>query len=161
MSTTHFEKVTDVLESEEQQAVQALLDDSETVFWVDWREEDESIANYCEGILQTGSLKAELIDVDTDEGFELHLYYNSRDIKVPLTFSPQDRHITLCSLNEVLQPDFEVRFVTASNGSDTLAFVPLPVSTWQELEEGYGDRIQKHFYRISPKPNLFTDPLPF
>lgn len=159
--SANLQLIRNVLESGGEQAVEKLLDDRSTCFWVDWREEDDSIVRYCEDILETGSLSAEFIDVDTDEGSELHIYYKGRDLKVPLTFSPQDRHITICSLNEILHPDYEVRFFTASNGMDTLAFVPLPGTSWEELVKQYGAAVSEHFYRILPKPNLFTDPLPF
>lgn len=158
---TNLRLITNVLESGDGQAVDDLLDDRSTCFWVDWREEDDAIARYCERILETGSLSAEFVDVDTDEGTELHIRYKGKDLKVPLTFSPQDRHITLCSLNEILHPDFEVRFFTASNGMDTLNFVPLATASWEALEKQYGAALSEHFYKILPKPNLFTDPLPF
>lgn len=159
--SANLQLIANVLESGDGPAVEELLDDRNTCFWVDWREEDDSIARYCEGILETGSLSAEFVDVDTEEGCELHLYYKGKDLKVPLTFSPQDRHITICSLNEILHPDYEVRFFTASNGMDTLTFVPLASMSWEELEKQYGAAVGGHFYKILPKPNLFTDPLPF
>jgi hypothetical protein len=150
-----------VLEDPTPETIETLLQDEETVFWVDWREDDDAIPNYCESILQTGQLSGELINVDGDPGFEIYVRYNDKRVKVPLTVSPADRHITLCSLNEALAPDYEVRFCIDSNGSDTLAFLPLAASTWAELDEGYGERVAQHFYRIAPRPNLFTEALEF
>ena len=144
-----------------QESIEALLENEQTVFWVDWRHEDEEIANDCEAILQTGRLSGELVETDADPGFEIYICYKDKRVKVPLTVSPQDRHITLCSLNEALAPDYEVRFCIDSNGSDTLAFLPLPTSTWAELEGRYGGRVDERFYKIASRPNLFTDPLPF
>jgi hypothetical protein len=111
--------------------------------------------------MQTGELSGELVEIDDDPGFEIYIAYKEKRIKVPLTVSPQDRHITLCSLNEALAPDYEVRFCIDSNGSDTLAFLPLPTTTWAELEQKYCDRVGALFYKIADRPNLFTDPLPF
>jgi hypothetical protein len=73
---------------------------------------------------------------------------------------PEDRHITLCSLNEALKPDYEVRFCIDSNGSDTLSFLPLPTSTWKDLEANYGEAVGQRFYQLKDRPNLFTDPFP-
>ena len=41
------------------EAVDALLADDETVFWVDWRQEDETIADDCEAVLRTGKIRGE------------------------------------------------------------------------------------------------------
>jgi hypothetical protein len=96
----NLQRVTTVLETPTKETVQALLEDQSTVFLVDWREEDDAIVEYCEAILQTGSLLAELIEFETEEGHELHIQYRSKRVKVPLDYSIADRHITLCALNE-------------------------------------------------------------
>ena len=83
-------------------------------------------------------------------------------MKVPLTYSLADRHITLWALNHLLAPDYEVRFCVDSNGADTLAFLPLPAVEWGRLEQEFGaDAVARRFYRIKGRPNLFTDVLPF
>ncbi len=153
----NLQKVTAVLESPIREAIQALLEDETTVFWVDWREEDDAIVEYCEAVLQTGSLSAELVEGET---FEIYIQYRDKRIKVALTYSMDDRHITICALNDALAPDYEVRFCIDSNGSDTLAFIPLAKSTWIEIERLYGDKVSKHFYEIAAKPNLFNGSLP-
>lgn len=154
----NLDLITAVLENPTEENVQALLDDDQTVFWVDWREEDDAIPGYCESILQTGHLSGE---ADTEAGYEVYVSYKERRLRVPIVIGHEDRHITICTLNEALAPDYEVRFCIDSDGGDTLAFLPLPSSTWAELEEGYGARVHERFYRITPKPNLFTDPLEF
>jgi|SRR5687767_5909026 len=148
-----------LLSQSDDQSVKALLRDEETVFWVDWQQEEETIADDCETILKTGSLAGELVELDRDEGYEVYFRYLDRRAKVPLTYSRDDRHIGLLALNEILRPDFEIRFCTDSAGADMLAFLPLPVSQWSALEEQFGDAVSRHFRRITPKPNLFTDPL--
>jgi hypothetical protein len=156
-----IQRVQAVLESPTEHAVRALLDDASTVFWVDWRQEDETIADACEVVLGTGRLSGELAETDTNEGYEIYIRYGGRRVRVPLTYSGADRHVTLCALNEALAPDYEVRFCIDSNGGDTLAFLPLPTAQWAELEQRYGAAVGKRFHRIAARPNLFTDPLPF
>lgn len=153
------DKLIAVLESPTEEAVRALLDDNSTVFWIDWRQEDETIAESCELVLQTGRLSGEL--VESDAGYEVWLRFGDRRERVPLSDSADDRHITLCTLNRVLAPEYEVRFCIDSNGSDTLAFLPLECEQWAELERRYGKAVGQRFYRFSDRPNLFTDPLPF
>jgi hypothetical protein len=154
------ELLTRVLESPSDDAIQALFDDEDTIFWVDWREEDDAIVQYCEARIQTGSLSAEVVEVDTDDGFEIYINYKNKRVKVPLTYSLQDRHITICSLNEILSPDYEIRFCIDSKGSDTLAFLPLSSSDWSDLERRHGDAVSQRFCRIAASPNLFNEPLP-
>lgn len=157
----NISKVVAVLESPTGSAVRALLDDETTIFWIDWRQEDETIAGSCESVLQTGRLSGELVEVDSDEGFEVYLQYGDRRIQVPLNYSGDDRHITLCALNQVLAPDYETRFCIDSNGSDTLAFLPLKCEQWSAFESQYGEAVSRRFYKIAERPNLFTDPLSF
>jgi hypothetical protein len=154
-------KVTAVLESPTEEAVRALLDDDSTVFWIDGRQEDETIAESCESVLQSGRLSGELVEVDSADGYDVFIQFGHRRERVPLSYSDGDRHITLCVLNRVLAPEYEVRFCIDSNGSDTLAFLPLPPEQWAELERRYGEAVGRRFYRFSDRPNLFTDPLPF
>ena len=145
-----------VLQSGNRAAVEALLEDEATIFRVDWHEDDSDIVEYCEGVLQTGSLKAAW-----EEGGELYITHAGNHVRVPLMNSDQDRHITLCALNRALSPDYEVRFCVDTNGSDTLGFLPLPASEWADLENQYGAAVSRHFYRLAARPNVFTDPLPF
>jgi hypothetical protein len=140
------------------EAVEELLADQDVVFWVDWREEDDAIVGYCEDILQTGTLAAEVLEIEEDPGFEMYLDYGDRREKVPLVGGDEDRHITIHALNQIFKPDYEIRVCIDSNGMDTLAFLPLPAADWAELEARFGDRVQARFRKIEERPNLFTDP---
>src|ERR1041385_1332189 len=105
----NLQLITAVLESPTEEAVQALLDDAAMVFWIDWRQEDDTIAEACEKVLRTGTLRSELIEVDTTHGYEIHLHHGDRGVRVPLTYTAADRHITIWSLNELLKPHHEIR----------------------------------------------------
>lgn len=132
---------------------QTLLDDESAVFWVDWRSDDAEIAEACEAILRTGRLRS----TPDDEG--LVIVFGERRQRVPLTWSAQDRHITLLTLNRVLAPDHEVRLVGASDGSDTLGFAPLPIAEWQRLATRFGAEIlDAAFPPLRDDRNVFTDP---
>lgn len=139
-----------------EQTVMRLLDDEseQEVFWVDWREDDGELAGYCETIIKTGSLSSKW------EQDQLILSYKGKTTKVPLTYSGADRHITLIAINEILTPDFQIRFVWDSDGSDTLAFAILPSSRWAALEAQYGqETVAKAFLALTPELNTFDDPL--
>ncbi len=135
-------------------AFEALCEDDASSFAVDWREDDRDILRDCEGVLKTGMLSADM------EDDQLFIQYGQKRVQVPLTYSVADRHITLVALNEVLHPDFEVRHVVASYGSDTLAFVPLPAADWLALEQQYGlAKVRAAFGTIHKSPDLFTYPI--
>jgi len=137
--------------------LETLLNSQDTVFWVDWREEDDAIVEYCEDILQTNQLAAELKDTEDAPGFQLSIVYKGKKCVVPLVVGLADRHITLYSLNKAISADFEIRFCVDSAGGDTLAFLPLPNALWCELEEKFGDIVAEHFSKIEAQPNLFTE----
>lgn len=133
-------------------AFEALWEDKASSFSVDWREDDGDIPRYCENVLATGKLSAAW------EDDQLFIQFGEKRFRVPLTCSAEDRHITLFSLNEALHPDFEVRCVRRSHGSDTLAFVPLPAADWLALERQYSpEKVSAAFEVIRKSPNLFTE----
>ena len=86
----------------------------------------------------------------------MYITYKGNRVKVPLEIGAGDRHITIVTLNEILKPDFEVRFCIDSNGADTLAFLPLACDVWRELEAEYGAAVAKRFYKLQMKPCLLT-----
>jgi len=149
------------IESPTEEAIDALLEDDETVFAVDWREGDGDIVDYCESILQTGSLSAEYVDADNEAGIDLYIQYKNKRVKAPLVIGVEDRHITIVTLNKILSPDFEIRMCIDSSDGDTLLFIPLPCKVWRELEAFYGEKVAKRFYQLRDRPNVFTDELPF
>jgi hypothetical protein len=157
----NLQLIEEVLRSGDEDAVDALLNDEESVFGVDWREADDAIVEYCEAMLQTGTLSAEMVNVDGPPGWKLYITYKGNRGRVPHVVGPEDRHITILALNRMLSPDFEIRFCIASNGGDTLAFLPLASKDWAQLERQYGSAVAEHFYKIALKPNLFTDALDF
>jgi len=150
-----LELIKRVLASPTEEITENLLDDDDTVFWVDWRGEDELIVEDCESILQTGALSADVENIDTAPGWEMYINCKDKRVKVPLVEDTQDRHITLCSLNQILNPDYEVRFCADTDGSDTLAFLPLASSVWAELEAEFGESVQKRFHKIQAEERLF------
>jgi hypothetical protein len=157
----NLDHIVAVLQSPDKTTIDRLLEDRSTAFWIDWRQEDETIADACELVLETGKLVSELVEVDTDEGYEVYVQYFDRRRKVPLSYSESDRHITLVALNQVLAPDYEIRFCIDSHGSDTLAFLPLSTEQWSDLERRFGEAVGRRFFKLTERPNVFTDVLNF
>ncbi|WP_244307354.1 hypothetical protein [Flavobacterium fluviatile] len=112
-----IEKLVKYLESEEYDDFYNL--DNDIVFWVDWRESDDAIVEYCEKCLKTNLLSAEMKQVSDD--LELTIKYENRVYTEKIV----DRDSTIIALNVIIKPKYEIRFCKVSDGSDTLAFLPL------------------------------------
>lgn len=136
--------------------VSEFMHNRDVVMWVDWGDFDDAIIRYCERILQTGKLSAEYKDADYERGFGLWIHYDGKAMKVPYEGEAADRDTTLISLNEILNPDYEIRLWRGSFGSDTLAFVPMKTEEWEKLEAEFGtDKIEKEFMRIEKGTAMF------
>jgi hypothetical protein len=132
----------------------AVWDADEPFFFVDRREDDADIIDTCGVIVGEERLKSER------DGDRLNIVSGGRRIPVPLTDSPDDPHITLLAINRALAPDYEVRYVWASHGSDTAGLLVLASAEWQALEAEFGAAgVDKVFLRLGERPNIFTGSL--
>lgn len=144
-----IEKLDKYLESEEYDDFYNLDDD--IVFWVDWRESDDAIIEYCEKCLKTALLSAEMKQVS--DNLELTIKYENRIYTERIV----DRDRTIISLNEIIKPKYEIRFCKVSDGSDTLAFLPLASQQWKQLIEKYGEqKIYQCFEPINEDSIMFN-----
>lgn len=120
-------------------------------FAVDWRADDADIVSVCAACLNLPSLSADW------RGEDLILTFEGREHRVPLVKGVADRHITLCTLNDVLAPGYEVRFVVCSHGGDTPGFLALPTLDWQALEAECPEAVAENFIDPRKLPNLMTE----
>ena len=125
------------------------------IMFVDWREYDEDIINYCEAILETENLSVETIDTENKQGFETIIHYQDKATKVPYQGEGADRDTTIITLNEVLEPNYEIRLCKVSIGNDTLEFLPLPTEIWNQLESEFPENIDVLFQKIDKSTILF------
>jgi len=119
--------------------------------------DDVSIVNLTEQIIRTGKLSAALV---SDNSNQLMISYAGKEHLFPLIMDNTTQHITLLRLNTVLKPHYELRMAWGSDGSDTLAMIPLSLKQWEVLEEKYGaDKVAHTFLKLAPHPNIFTETL--
>ena len=155
-------------------------EDQSAFFWVEWNEDDDQIPALCEAILKTGQLAADWDDetlVIVWRGARIPVSLTKSllttlaaspvtavvDAMLPLSGSDAllwpsrgDRHITLLAVNRALSPDYEIRYVRASD-DDEPAFAPLAAGDWTALEQQYGpDSVEAAFARLRADRNLFT-----
>ncbi|MCL2579763.1 MAG: glutathione reductase [Oscillospiraceae bacterium] len=136
--------------------IDILWEDHNSVLWVDHRDEDENIVKYTGEMLNIDNLSAEVIESENELGYEVIIIYG--DKKSVVNFNPKkvSRDTTLIALNEILQPDSEVRFWMDSVGGDTLAFVPLSSVAWSHLEHEFGiENVRYHFAPIIKTSVMF------
>lgn len=133
----------------------AFGDAYEIILYVDWREEDDLIIEYCENILKTNQLSAQLNDTNDEMGFELFINFKDKKTKIHYQGIGADRDTTLKTLNVALQPDFEIRLCKATVNGDTLGFLPLSKKQWTELESEFPEKVSFYFEPISESSVLF------
>ena len=133
----------------------ALWEDG-AVVWIDHREYDEDIVRYSEKLLNTGKLSAKCIDADNELGYDLIICYDGKEMTVPFDISDVSRDTTLCTLNALIRPDYEVRLWMDSIGGDTLAFIPLSADNWKKLESEFGkEKVLYHFPVMNENERMF------
>ena len=120
-------------------------------FAVDWREDDAEIVACCAECVGLNSLCAEWRD-DT-----LVIICDDCETNVPLADDEGDRDTTVRTLNDVLQPDFEIRLLVCSHGSDTAGFAVLPHADWQLLDAEFPQAVSENFIALRLLPNMFTE----
>ena len=128
----------------------------EFAMWIDWREEDEAIVDYCEAILKTGQLSVKTSGAENERGFDIIIFYKNQEILIPYKLKGADRDTTIKTLNQTIQPEFEIRFCKESSGSDTLCFIPLIKRQWDELDEKYQKQVDEKFEKITAESKLFN-----
>lgn len=144
-----IEKLGRYLETEEYDDFYNLGND--IVFWVDWRESDDAIIEYCEKCLKITLLSAEMKQVS--DSLQLTIKYEDRIYTEKIV----DRDSTIIALNEIIKPKYEIRFCKVSDGSDTLAFLPLASQQWKQLAENYGEqKINQCFEPINEDSIMFS-----
>lgn len=120
-------------------------------FAVDWREDDADVVRYCADCLGDESLRAEWRDKT------LVIIRDGNETIVPLANSEGDRDVTLRTLNDVLQPNYEIRFLVSSHGSDMAGFAVLASADWQLLDAESSQCVNENFVKLALLPNLFTE----
>lgn len=123
---------------------------------VDWRGEEELIIEECETAIKTGDLSFEVADADNDVGFKRYIIYRGKQYFVHLSPKKDElgryknvRSSVILKLNEILQPDYELRYLTASEGGDSVILLPLPTKLWTILEAVYGETLHIAFAKLS------------
>ena len=145
------------LKNEDRESFDNFWENSQKLVWIDWREYDEDIINYIEGVIQSGELSGKSKDVDNEMGFDIFIEWKGKEYKISYPNKEgSDRDTTIKTLNKIIQPEYEIRLFMESLGNDTLAFVPLLKSEWEELEKEFGEeKVNYYFSKIDDDSKMF------
>ncbi|MEZ6143190.1 MAG: hypothetical protein R3B84_21710 [Zavarzinella sp.] len=120
-------------------------------FAIDWREDAVDIVQDCAGCLNKDKVQGEW------QNDRFVIIRNGIETSVPLLNDDADRDITIRTLNNVLSPDYEIRFLVCSHGSDTAGFAVLSSSEWHTLESELPEVVDANFIKLSAIPNIFSE----
>ena len=152
-----MEYMREFLKNEDRESFDNFWENSQKLVWIDWREYDEDIINYIEGVIQSGELSGKSKDVDNEMGFDIFIEWKGIEYKISYPDKEgSDRDTTIKTLNKIIQPEYEIRLFMESLGNDTLAFVPLLKSEWKELEKEFGEeKVNYYFSKIDDDSKMF------
>lgn len=152
-----MEYMKEFLKNEDRESFDNFWENSQKLVWIDWREYDEDIINYIEGVIQSGELSGKSKDADNEMGFDIFIEWKGIEYKISyLNKEGSDRDTTIKTLNKIIQPEYEIRLFMESLGNDTLAFVPLLKIEWEELEKEFGEeKVNYYFSKIDDDSKMF------
>ena len=131
---------------------------SRAITWIDWREYDEDIISYFNGLLpQEDIVDVEIKEIKLGRGIDIILKKDNKTLTIPYEDDATDRDITIKTLNDFISPKYQVRVFMESIGDDTLAFTVLNSNEWKELENEFGkEKLEFFFTPVSQFKGIFN-----
>ena len=129
-----------------------------SITWIDWREYDEDIISYFNGLLpQEDIVDVEIKEIKLGRGIDIILKKGNKSLTIPYEDDRTDRDITIKTLNDFISPKYQIRVFMESIGDDTLAFTVLNSNKWKELENLVGkEKLDFFFTPVSELNGLFN-----
>ena len=131
---------------------------SRAITWIDWREYDEDIISYFNGLLpQEDIVDVEIKEIKLGRGIDIILKKDNKTLAIPYEDDETDRDITIKTLDEFISPKYQIRLFSESLGDDTLAFTVLNADEWKELENEFGkEKLEFFFTPVSQFKGIFN-----
>ena len=81
-----------------------------SITWIDWREYDEDIIGYFNGLLAHDDIiELETKEIDLGRGIDLILKKDNKVLTIPYEDDETDRDITIKTLDEFISPKYQIR----------------------------------------------------
>jgi len=131
---------------------------SRAITWIDWREYDEDIISYFNGLLpQEDIVDVEIKEIKLGRGIDIILKKGNKSLTIPYEDDRTDRDITIKTLNDFISPKYQIRVFMESIGDDTLAFTVLNSDEWKGLENSVGkEKLDFFFTPVSELNRMFN-----
>ncbi|OBR66513.1 hypothetical protein A7K91_03445 [Paenibacillus oryzae] len=129
----------------------------ESLIWIDWREEEGDIIQYFNDQLpESHQIKCEITDIDKPRGVDIVLSSGDRKLTIPFADDRTDRDSAIRAMQEMIAPQYQIRWFMSSLGSDTLAFLLLSTEQWVELEKQFEkEKLEFYFQPITSESVIF------
>lgn len=134
-----------------------VVEDPENVIWIDWGDEEDEIVEALQDHIGLDELQASIDDADNEFGYEVKITLGKNSVTVNPNGELHSLHATLNAVDELLT-DYQVRFVTPTNGSDTIAVAVEKNSDWDSLYQEFGRMVNETFCPIREIPDLMNTP---
>ena len=131
---------------------------SRAITWIDWREYDEDIISYFNGLFpQEDIVDVEIKEIKLGRGIDIILKKDNKTLTIPYEEDETDRDITIKTLDEFISPKYQIRLFSESLGDDTLAFTVLNSDEWKDLENEFGkEKLEFFFTPVSQFKGIFN-----
>ncbi|AVK86915.1 glutathione reductase [Lysinibacillus sp. B2A1] len=115
---------------------------------MDWREAEEDLIDYFnEQLPVSDQINCEIIEIDKPRGVDIVLSSQENSMTIPFADDVTDRDSAIRAMQEMLSPQYQIRWFMESLGNDTLAFALLPVVQWKELEQQFDKRKVDYYFQ--------------
>jgi len=127
---------------------------SRAITWIDWREYDEDIIGYFNGLLAHDDIiELETKEIDLGRGIDLILKKDNKVLTIPYEDDETDRDITIKTLDEFISPKYQInewKDLENEFGKEKLEFFFTPVSQFK----GIFNMSMKEVMKISKKRQI-------
>jgi len=138
--------------------LEEIYDQSDLLIWIDWREAEEDLIDYFnEQLPEPDRIDCEIVEIDKLRGVDIVLSSQEKKMTIPFADDVTDRDSAIRAMQEMLSPQYQIRWFMESLGNDTLAFALLPTVQWEELVQQFGKHKVDHYFKPVTNTSVMFD----